>query len=315
MEQNKKASRFDAFFNILKKLFIVMIILSIVPSMFSGMKTNIQDAMFPKTHVGLININGFIGDSTYYIKKIEEFSKDKDIKGLLLKINSPGGYSGSSQAIFNELKRFKKEKPIVALIENAGASGAYYIAMAADTIIASPISIVGSIGVFMELPNVKELLQNWKVSYKYVQSGTYKTTGSAVKELTEKEFEYLQQLTDDQYEQFIHDVAESRKLSVKDHQLWADGKAFTGNQALELKLIDKLGSYSDALDEVKKLTKSDVEIKLIQPKRASNLMRLLGGDDNFGQDSISLSDYFASFLSSVFEKVSVTQTQPQPQLI
>lgn len=302
---NEKHSKRLSFSTIIKNIFFIILILQFAPMIFSGLKSTFEDTFSPKAHVGYLTINGFIGDSTYYIKQIDEFSKNPDIKALLLRINSPGGYSGSSQVVFSELKKFKKNKPIVAFIENTGASGAYYIAMAADSIIASPISLVGSIGVFMELPNVKELLTSWKINYRYVQSGTYKTTGSMVKDVNAQELAYLQELSDDQYKQFVHDVAESRKLDAKNHTAWADGKAFTGNQALKLKLVDKLGSFSDALDEVKRIAKIQEEIKLIQPKKASTFARLLG-DDELGQE-MSMADHTACFLSNVWNKFSTLQ--------
>jgi protease-4 len=308
MEQsNQKSSKSSNFFSIVKNIFIVLLVLQFAPLVFSGLKTTFEDIFYPKAHVGYLTVNGPITDSSYYIKHIEEFAKSPDIKALFVRINSPGGYSGSSQVIFNELKKFKKNKPIVALIENTGASGAYYIAMAANTIIASPISLVGSIGVFMELPNVKELLTSWKIKFNYVQSGTYKTVGSMVKDLNEQELAYLQSLSDDQYHQFINDVAQSRNLKPETHKAWADGKAFTGNQALKLKLVDKLGSYSDALDELKRLGNIKEEIKLIQPKRASSFLRMLGGDDEFGQDSMSLSDHVAGFMCNVWHKFVTMQ--------
>jgi protease-4 len=312
---NEKPSKGASFSTIIKNIFFVILILQFAPLIFSGFKSTFEDMFTPKAHVGYLNINGFIGDSTHYIKCIDEFSKNPDIKALLLRVNSPGGYSGSSQVVFNELKKFKKDKPIIAFIENTGASGAYYIAMAANSIIASPISLVGSIGVFMELPNVKELLASWKINYRYVQSGTYKTTGSMVKDVKPEELAYLQELSDDQYRQFVKDVAESRKLDAKNHKLWADGKAFTGNQALKLKLVDKLGSFSDALDEVKRMCSIKEEIKLIQPKKPSGFMRLFGGDDEMGQDSMSLSfaDKTACFLSNVWNKFSSLQASQIPQ--
>jgi|WetSurMetagenome_2_1015567.scaffolds.fasta_scaffold70336_3 protease IV len=314
MEHGTKRSRSESFFYIIKNLFIILLFLQFAPMILLGLKSSIEEALFPKVHVGYLSLNGPISESNYYIKKIDEFSRNSEIKALLLRINSPGGYSGSCQAIFNELKKFKTKKPIVALIEDMGASGGYYVAMTANTVIASPMSLVGSIGVFMELPNVKDLLSSWKIQYRYIQSGTYKTAGSMTKDVTSDEIAYLQTISDDQYKQFISDVAECRKLVVEDHKKWADGKAFTGNQALKLKLIDKLGSYSDAIAEIKKLLKTDEELKLIQPKRPSNFARLFGGDEDYGQDSISMSDHVAGFLSDVCDKFSAKQTQKAPQL-
>jgi len=313
MENEPKRFNAANVWTILKNLLVVLFILQFAPMVFTNFKTALTDSLYPKSAVGYLTVNSFIADSSYYVKKIDEFSKDSDIKALLIKINSPGGYSGSSQAIFSELKRFKKNKPVVAFIENMGASGAYYVAMAANTIVASPISLVGSIGVFLEIPNVKDLLNSWKVHYRYVQSGTYKTVGSMMKDINPQELAYLQSMTDDQYKQFVADVATSRHLNANDHKVWADGKAFTGNQALKLRLIDKLGSFSDALDEVKRVANIKEEIKLIQPKRPSNIARLIGGDDDFGQDQMTLSDQVAGFLSDVCAKFQALQTA-QPKL-
>lgn len=313
--ENNKRSRSDQFFAILKNIFFIVLILQFVPMLFSGLRSTLEDSLSPKKHVGYLTINGPITDSAFYIKKIDEFAKASDIKGLLLRINSPGGYSGTCQVIFNELLKFKEQKPIVALIENAGASGAYYLAASANTIIASPLSLVGSIGVFMELPNVKDLLSSWKVKYHYVQSGTYKTVGSAVQELSAAELGYLQQLSDSQYDQFVQDIAQNRNLDGKDHKIWADGKVFTGKQAYDLRLVDKLGSFSDARDEIKKLVHTEEDIKFVHPKKATAFMQLFGGEEDFGQDSVSLADSVSTFLSAVYQKFLMQQATLQPQLI
>lgn len=202
------------------------------------------------------------------------------------------------------------------MIENAGASGAYYIATTAHTIIASPMSLVGSIGAFMELPNIKDFLANWKVYVNYVKSGKFKTTGSATKELTTEERAYLQKMADDQYQTFVNDVAQLRHLDVKDQHVWADGQAFSGNQALKLKLIDKLGSYSDAIDDLKKQLKTKEDIKLVHAKKSTSVLRQLiaGGEDEYGAEEMSMSDYVAGFLSSVLAKVSLSQPSASVKL-
>lgn len=296
---NPETKKKVGFSTILKNLFFILLILQLVPIIFSSMRSWGEDVLSSKTAVGCLTIKGPITDASFYIKKIDEFSKSTEIKALLIKINSPGGYSGTCHAIFNELKKFAKTRPVVAVIENAGASGAYYIAAASHSIVASPLSLVGSIGVFMELPNVKDLLASWHVNYQYVQSGEYKTAGSAVKELSEKELAYLQRLSDDQYEQFISDVAECRKLSKAKHKDWADGKAFTGRQAFDLKLVDILGSYSDAVTELKKRAKIDGEIRFVTAHKTSGLMKLLSSGEEEASEYLSFSDLAASFFRSL----------------
>lgn len=312
MDGSNKQSRSDRFYSVIKNIFFIVLILQFLPSLFTGLRSTLEDALSGKVHVGYLSINGPITDTSFYIKKIDEFAKESDIQGLILRINSPGGYSGTCQVIFNELKKFREQKPIVAVIENVGASGGYYLASAANTIIASPLSLVGSIGVFMELPNVKDLLNSWKVQYTYVQSGQYKTVGSAVKDLTAGDQAYLQQLSDNQYDQFVTDIAQIRELDKKDHKKWANGQIFTGNQAIPLKLVDKLGSFSDARDEMKNLLETDQELRLIHPKKASGIMKLLGGDEDFGQDSVSLADSVATFLTAVYNKVTMSCIARQP---
>ena len=165
MSSSRENSRSSSFFSFLKNLFIILLILQFAPTIISNVKDSVTDALFPKAQVGYMSLSGFIKDATFYTKKLEEFEKSPDIKALLLKIDCPGGLPGSSQSIFNELKKFKKKKPVVALVENMCASAAYYIASAADKIVSNPSSLIGGIGVVMHLPNVKELLDSWKVKF------------------------------------------------------------------------------------------------------------------------------------------------------
>jgi len=310
MSTPEKRSKADYIFSILKNVFIVLLILQFLPSIFSNFKTAAEDALSPKAYVGFLNLTGEITDPSFYIKRLEEFSKDRDIKALLLRVDSPGGYPGASQALFSELKRFKEKKPVVVLIENMCASGAYNVAVAGSTIISTPSALVGSVGVYMGLPNIKSFMESWKVYYTYVQSGTYKTAGSMVKDASSAEHRYLQTLSDDTYQQFVSDVAIQRKLSIHDAKVWADGKVFTGNQALKLKLIDKIGSYHDAIAEIKKLAKIKEEIQLVHPKRTSSIMRLFSSDDDFGDDqSFTMADSAARFASTVYSKFLMHQAE------
>lgn len=170
----------------------------------------------------------------------------------------------------------------------------------------------------VQLPNVNELLNSWKIKFKYLQSGSYKTAGSPFKESTEAELAYLQDQADDIYQQFIKDVATCRKLSAKDFKIWADGKVFTGNQAIKLKLVDKIGSFYDGVSEMKKLLELDeeTEIKLIKPSPQSKLLRIIGADegDNGAEAQSSLAERFACFASDVYNKFLTHQKYSQPTL-
>lgn len=295
--------KFDTFFYYVKNIFWVLLVLQFAPFVISSIKDAYTSSMNPKVEIGHLKINGVLTDSSFYLKYIEKFSKDDAIKGLIVSINSPGGMPGTAQAIFSELKKFKQNKPVVVIVENLCASAAYYIAAPANEIICSPSSLVGSVGVILELPNIKELLDSWKIKFNYIQSGKYKTAGSPLKSTTSEESTYLQKLSDDTYSQFVKDVAESRFLQIKDSDKWADGKIFTGTQALKLKLVDKFGNLQDGIEVMKKLAKIDGDVKLIKPKRLSNIYRLLGGseDEEYGAEC-KISNKVATFASEVYSQ-------------
>ena len=242
MENNSTQKRKNNFSTIIKNLFFLLLILQFLPSVFYNLKKQVEKAIQPKTSIGRLNITGAITSSDFYVKQIKKFLKDDDIKALLVKVESPGGVPGSSQAVFEELKKFKKQKPVVVLVENLCASGAYYIAAAADKIIAPASSMVGSIGVYLQLPNLKELAEKWNIKFKFIKSGKFKTTGNPLKDLTDEEERYLQNLADENYYQFIKDVSDARNIDIKENEIWANGKIFLATQAKELSLIDKIGT-------------------------------------------------------------------------
>ncbi|MBU4269966.1 signal peptide peptidase SppA [Candidatus Dependentiae bacterium] len=299
--ENKKWSK--SIFTTIKNIFIIIILLQFVPSAISNIKKYYNKAVTPTTYVGKLNIKGVISDSTFYVKKIKSFLKDPEIKALLVKIECPGGTPGSSQAIYEELKKFKKEKPVVVLVENLCASGAYYVASAADQIISPASALIGSIGVYLQVPNVKELLDKWNIKFKFIQSGKFKTTGNPLKELTGEEESYLQELADQNYTQFVADVANSRNLDAKNSNIWANGQIFIATKAKELKLIDKIGTLTDAENAIKELAKIDTEIKFITPKRQTGLIRMFTADDENGDDDSDFASKSANFLHAVYSNL------------
>lgn len=304
MDDNKRKPQKKGFFEIIKNLFWLLIFIQFLPIVFSGLKKTIQEAIIPKVAVGYLSVNGLITDSSFYTKQMRKFLKAPEIKALLVRIDSPGGMPGSAQAIFNELKKFKEKKPVVAFIENMGTSAAYNIAAATNHIIASPSALVGSIGVWMQVPpNVEGLAEDWKIKFRTIQSGEFKTSGSPFKAMTPEEKAHLQLVSDDSYNQFVKDMATSRNLSINDHKVWANGKVFTGNQALALKLIDQVGSRQDAIDELKKLAVIEEEIKLIKPRQPSKFMQLFGSPHDT-DNGTSFSGFMANFVVDVFNKVS-----------
>ena len=179
---------------------------------------------------------------------MHDYAEDASIKAIVLRIDSPGGGVVASQEIFNAVKNAKKEgKKVVASMGSVAASGGYYVAAAADRIVANPGTLTGSIGVKMEFASVEKLLEKIGVKGMVVKAGEYKDIGSPFRDMTEQEQKLLQGVIDDVHSQFIEAVAEGRGLPSTDVKAIADGRIFTGRQALALKLVDEMGDLADSI--------------------------------------------------------------------
>jgi protease IV len=197
--------------------------------------------------IARIEVTGVIAAATRKrlleaLKEIEE----RRFPALLLRIDSPGGTVGDSQEIYTALRRLKDKLKIVASFGNISASGGVYIGMGADYIVANPGTITGSIGVILRGNNLERLLDRVGVSFKVIKSGPYKDILAFDRELTDSEKGILQELIDISYGQFVKTVAEARRLSEDTVRSFADGRIFTGEQALQLGVVDRLGSEDDA---------------------------------------------------------------------
>jgi len=199
--------------------------------------------------VALIKIVGGIYDSKPILSQLDKIEESKAVKAVVLRLETPGGAVAASQEIYRKLKYLRDEKgiPIVASMGNVAASGGYYVALGADTIIANPGTITGSIGVIASIFQYQRLFEKLGVGVETVKSGKFKDTGSPFRGMTGEEREYLQSLIDDTYDQFVHAVAEGRNLEVAEVELLADGRVYTGRQAKELGLIDILGGLDEAI--------------------------------------------------------------------
>jgi protease IV len=186
-----------------------------------------------------------------------------------LNIDSPGGGVAVSQEIYAELRRLreKKDKTIVAYLSSTGASGAYYVACAANKIVANPGTIVGSIGVIAEWVSYAELLEWAKLKDVVFKTGEFKDTGSPMRPLTDNEKKYFQGLIDDMYVQFVEAVSSGRKLDLQEVRSMADGRVFTGRDAKERKLIDEIGNFQDAIDLTAKLSGISGKPRLLRLSR------------------------------------------------
>ena len=198
--------------------------------------------------VGVVEINSIISNSREVIKGIRSFVEDAGVKAIVLRVDSPGGGVGASQEIYREVVKAREVKTVVASFGGVAASGGYYVACGADKIMANPGTITGSIGVVMQFANLEELFK--KIGYKgyVIKSGTHKDVGSPFREMTPEEKELLQEVIDTVHQQFIRAVAEGRKLPMEKVAAIADGRIFSGEQALALGLVDELGNLEDTID-------------------------------------------------------------------
>ena len=182
-------------------------------------------------------------------RRIEQLAEMKNVKAIVLDINSPGGSVGAVQEIYSRIQRVKRERriPFIAVFGDIAASGGYYIASACDKIVAHPGTLTGSIGVIFEVSNLEGLFA--KIGFKMdpIKSGKHKDIGSPARAMTPQERHILQALIDDAYGQFVQAVADGRKLPVETVKPLADGRIYSGHQALGLHLVDQLGDSRDAL--------------------------------------------------------------------
>lgn len=200
-----------------------------------------------RKQIARIEVSGVIAGSVR--KRVLEALKtieERKYPALLLRIDSPGGTVGDSQEIYSALKRVREKTKIVASFGNISASGGVYIGMGAHHIVANPGTITGSIGVILRGNNLERLLEKVGVSFKVIKSGPYKDILSFDRQLTEPEQQILQDLIDTSYGQFVQTVAEARQLPVETVKSFADGRIFTGQQALELGVVDRLGTEEEA---------------------------------------------------------------------
>lgn len=200
-----------------------------------------------RKQIARIEVAGAIaGDTRKRVLEALKTVEERKFPALLLRIDSPGGTVGDSQEIYSALKRLGEKVKIVASFGNISASGGVYIGMGAEYIVANPGTITGSIGVIIRGNNLERLLEKVGVSFQVIKSGPYKDILAFDRKLTPPEQQILQDLIDSSYQQFVETVATARKLTVEKVKSFADGRVFTGQQALELGLVDRLGTEEDA---------------------------------------------------------------------
>ena len=218
-------------------------------SLLSGNKrTSTTLQMVGADRVALVKLEGLLITAEPVVEELNDYAEDSSVKAIVLRIDSPGGGVVVSQEIYNAVKNARKEgKKVVASMGTVAASGGYYVAAAADRIVANPGTLTGSIGVKMEFANIEKLLEKIGVRGMVVKAGEYKDVGSPFREMSAQEKKLLQDVIDDVHSQFIKAVAEGRNMQEAEVRAIADGRIFTGRQALDLKLVDQLGDLADSI--------------------------------------------------------------------
>ena len=229
--------------------------------------------------VAVIRIEGIILDSRETIEELRHYRDNPSVKAIVLRIDSPGGAVVPSQEIFAEVRKTRADGKIklVTSMGNVAASGGYYIAAATDRIVANPGTLTGSIGVIMELANVKGLLEKVGVQSVVIKSGRHKDMASPLRAMTPEDRALLQTVLDDVHAQFIEAVAAGRSLQVEQVKTLADGRIFTGKQAQTVKLVDELGDLHDAIQLAARLVGISGEPRVIETHKRFSWRDLLQG--------------------------------------
>ena len=255
-------------------LFVMLVVFSVIVVTAFG-----DGAWAGGKRIGVIEIKGPITESKKTLEDLSDFEEDDSIAGIVVRVDSPGGAVAPSQEIYQAVKEAKTTKPLAVSMGATAASGGYYIACGSDVIFANPGTVTGSIGVITQLFNVEGLLDAARVEVNTVKTGKYKDAGSPFNEFSADEREYFAKLLEDIYDQFVGAVAESRGLDVEEVERLADGRVFTGKTAKEYKLVDKLGTFRDAVDHVEKEAdiKGDAELKYPPKEDLGFLSRAVQG--------------------------------------
>ena len=261
---------------------LALFLVGIFATLFLSLHTEQQDGFSGfGDKIGVVDLEGVILSPKDAVEQLRKFADDSTIKAIVLHVNSPGGGAAASEEIYREVLRIRNEKKkrIVASIETVGASGAYYVSSASNKIYADNGSIVGSIGVIAEWVNYGDLLKWAKLKSIVFKTGEFKDTGNPARDLTPAEQAYMQSLIDNMFGQFVQAVADGRGMKFDDVKAIANGKVWTGEQALSMKLIDKVGDFQAVVRDTAKAVGISGEPTLVHPEKdRRTLLDLMLGD-------------------------------------
>jgi protease-4 len=220
----------------------------------------------------LVKLEGVLFDSQEFIKTMDKYKNNHHVKAFIIQINSPGGVIGPTQQIYRYIR--EQKVPVYAVLDSVAASGGYYVAAACKKIYTLRGTLTGSIGVILQLSNVKQLLDKIGVNIVTIKSGQFKDIGSPYKELSKEEEAILQDTINDLYRQFVNDIKDTRQIDNETIAKYADGRVFTGSKAVQLGFADKIGTVEDAFNDLKKELKNPA-LKLYKHEKEKRVIEKL----------------------------------------
>ncbi len=266
------------FFWILGIIILGGIVVAILISSGGGEEEN-YSLNGPGQKVAIVNLTGTIMSSRDIVSNLQTLAENKSVKAIVLRVDSPGGGVAASQEIYEEVRSISDTvKPIVVSMGSLAASGGYYVSCGATRIVADPGTITGSIGVIAEFPNWSKLMTKLGLQMDVIKSGKFKDSGSPFRPMTKADEKYFQGVVENSFGQFLNVVAKDRKIPLEKLRKFADGRVFTGEQALKLGLIDTLGSFEDAIKIAASLGGIKGKPLVVEPRRPRSLADILFGD-------------------------------------
>ncbi|MFN0156758.1 MAG: signal peptide peptidase SppA [Bacteroidota bacterium] len=262
-------------------------------SLFTGSERTTEVVRSGGDKIALVEVDGIIVDSEDIVRQLKEHRENSSIKAILIRIESPGGGVVASQEIYEEVRKTRDSgKPVVASMGSVAASGGYYVACGASRLVANPGTLTGSIGVISEFLQLEDALTKLGVGVKVIKSGRLKDAGSPARAMTEDDEKYFQELIDDIHRQFVDVVERERSLEHEQAVELADGRVFTGIQAVELGLIDTIGTYEDAVQITADLAGIEGDPAIVKERKRRNVI-----DRWFGDVTESLSSLKSELLN------------------
>ena len=258
-------------------LLITVVFVSMIGNLGGGGTETVTTGSGDK--IGVVELQGVITSSEDFVRQVKKFREQSSIRAILIRIDSPGGGVVASQEMYEEVRKTRESgKPVVVSMGSLAASGGYYVACGASRLVANRGTLTGSIGVISEFLQMHELLGKVGVDIKTIKAGALKDAGSSSRPMTEKDQKYFQALMDDVQRQFITVVADERGFDSAYASELADGRVFTGEQAVVAGLVDTIGTYEDAIQITAEIAGIDGEPSLVREKKRRTWLESMTGD-------------------------------------